>query len=556
MNPFPLAVHRDHETTDATRYLTEGVYLDPRFRDLVIRQVHNDSYHRVPPSYGFDLVPVVEHAWRGWVLATSLQVCTLAVLAISFTSNAPAAVLVVSCIGLWYTVPLMLRAAYATLRLKSRAIVDKLVRRKRADRDELRRQVRVVLLSTAACLVFAAVPILVAHGVHIPMTEAVPAAGLLLSLISVVCITVGVVRYLAVRRVHRARSLRPTRLTKRLRTINEQQEHAYVVYGQHVKDRFVGSGLRVYSWRPPLVVPLLRPGEGSMVDREHAAAPFQAHQLVDHIRATMASVGDPADPTRLLGFGMRDRLYVPENALTTDRDCLRTEPDWLDIVQAINDPHGFRQHYLEICVDEMRELVITVFVRVAIRGRSLTVDFSACALTATPLRFHALNAHNATSNGAVFLAALHALRDLPKDVATTWRLIEAPWVLGRALWARKDWSLVPRRRVLIGSRPGIREIHSLPWANAYLEKEAVARVIKHIEQRLLVAIEEFLESMDVDTSLLANRVANIINSGVMNFGGDMEINNSAVGEQANVQNAGSGTEGGAGGQTNATAGGS
>ncbi len=544
MNPFPLTIQRDGDATDATRYLTEGVYLDPDFRDLVIRRVYNDSYHRVPPSYGFDLVPVVEHAWRAWVLASSLQICALAVLAISFTSNVPAAVLVMSCIGLCYTVPMMLRAAYAAMLLQSRAVMGKLLRRKESDHGERHRQVRLTLLSSAACLVFVAVPILVAHGVRIPMTEAVPAAGLLLSLIGIVCVTVGVVRYIAIRRVHRARSLRPVRLSMRLRTIDEQQQHTCVVYGQHVTDRFVGSGLRVYSWRPPLVVPLLRPGEASMAEREHVIAPFQAHQLVDHIRTTMESVGDPNDPARLLGFTMRDRLYLPESALIHDRNSLRTEPDRLDIIKAIDDPHGFRQHYLEIRVDELRELVITVFVRVAIRGRSLTIDFSACALTATPLSFHAFNAHKATSNSAVLLAALRALRDLPRDIASAWRLIRAPWVLGRALWARKDWSLVPVRRVLIGSRPGLREISSLPWKNAYLEKEAVARVVKQVEQRLLVAIEEFLEATDVDTSLLANRVANIINSGVMNFGGDVEINNSAVGDQANVQNAGSGTEGG------------
>lgn len=90
-----LSARGEHDITHPTRYLTEGVYLDPDFRDRVIRDVHNASYRRVPPSYGFDLIPVVEHAWRAWVLVMSLRFCVLAVLVIGYVSNAPATVLVI-----------------------------------------------------------------------------------------------------------------------------------------------------------------------------------------------------------------------------------------------------------------------------------------------------------------------------------------------------------------------------------------------------------------------------------------------------------------------------
>ncbi len=54
--------------TPATRHLCAGVYLDRAFRNLVIRKVHNVPRRRAAPSYGFDLVPVVRHAWRSWWL--------------------------------------------------------------------------------------------------------------------------------------------------------------------------------------------------------------------------------------------------------------------------------------------------------------------------------------------------------------------------------------------------------------------------------------------------------------------------------------------------------
>ncbi|WP_157979008.1 hypothetical protein, partial [Nocardia aurea] len=36
----------------ATRHLCAGVYLDPAFRGVVLRRVHNDTARMVAPSYG------------------------------------------------------------------------------------------------------------------------------------------------------------------------------------------------------------------------------------------------------------------------------------------------------------------------------------------------------------------------------------------------------------------------------------------------------------------------------------------------------------------------
>src|SRR5437868_9911874 len=66
----------------ATRHLCAGVHLDPSFRDLVLRGVHNDSARMVAPSYGFDLVPVVEHAWLSWRLEILQHVYVLTVFVI------------------------------------------------------------------------------------------------------------------------------------------------------------------------------------------------------------------------------------------------------------------------------------------------------------------------------------------------------------------------------------------------------------------------------------------------------------------------------------------
>jgi hypothetical protein len=374
----------------------------------------------------------------------------------------------------------------------------------------------------------------VARIFHVVLAGAVPGAALLLLLIVMVSAGVGVARQLALNGLRSATSLRPRRLTKRQQVIDAQQSHSYVVHQHTATKPFVGSGLRVYRWLPPLVIQLLRPGDGDREPREYLTAPFRPHDLVDHVKRAMLRVGDPDDPARLLGFQIRDRLYVDEMNLTSDRDCLRTEPRRSDIVRIIDTPHGTTHHNLEIRVNGQRQLVVTIFLRVIIIGRSLSVDFSACALTGTPVEYQLFNLVEESGPGAVLRSTLRELRSIPDSLISLWRLAEVPLVLASAMWARTDRSLVPRRRVMIGSRPSIREVNSLPWDKAQLDKESVYRTIKIMEQRILGSVEDFLRSHGVDTSLFEKRVASIINSGVINFG-DMEISKTVIGENAQGQ---------------------
>src|SRR5689334_5552148 len=85
----------------ATRQLCAGAYLDRDYRDDVVRKVLLDADHRVAPSYGFDLVPVVEHAKRAMVLDLAQQGCFVAVLTGAWLST-PALVTAVLCLlGIW-----------------------------------------------------------------------------------------------------------------------------------------------------------------------------------------------------------------------------------------------------------------------------------------------------------------------------------------------------------------------------------------------------------------------------------------------------------------------
>ncbi|MFH9299484.1 hypothetical protein [Streptomyces sp. NPDC017520] len=69
----PSAKALGDEPSAATRHLCSGVYVDERFRDLVIDEVCTAPYRRVAPSYGFDIVPVMRHAWRAAALTALLR---------------------------------------------------------------------------------------------------------------------------------------------------------------------------------------------------------------------------------------------------------------------------------------------------------------------------------------------------------------------------------------------------------------------------------------------------------------------------------------------------
>ena len=52
----------------AERRMCAGTYLDSKFRDRLLREIYNARSRRTAPSYGYDVVPVLAHAWRAWRL--------------------------------------------------------------------------------------------------------------------------------------------------------------------------------------------------------------------------------------------------------------------------------------------------------------------------------------------------------------------------------------------------------------------------------------------------------------------------------------------------------
>jgi hypothetical protein len=174
---------------------------------------------------------------------------------------------------------------------------------------------------------------------------------------------------------------------------------------------------------------------------------------------------------------------------------------------------------------------------VSVRGKSLSLDFAACALTRLPSDYQLLDGWGETGTAAVIRSALRQICAIPVTVGSLWRLAEVPWFLARAIRAMtRDRTLYPRWRAGIGTRFSLREETAAGWDDADLDKTAIFDDVKIIEQRLLKATEDFLESRNVDVSVLQRRAMAIINTGILNMGGHLSMNNTNanVGNNANV----------------------
>lgn len=549
---------RTDQAGETTRRLCAGVYLDHEFRDTVLRDVLHDPYHRVAPSYGFDLVPVAAHAWRAWCLETIQHTGVLTILLAASVQSPPAAITAVCLLVLWGLAAPTLRLLPEVAALGLRVVFLTMRRRylslnEMADANRFTAAKQWLKLYLGGCALALIVPVVCAGRSETPFSLLLLWATATLGLMAGLTAITTAARHRAVG-LTRVGDLRPPELNGRLRTIDRQQDETVVVnlrpepmnpedeefprLGQ--KDRpsfFVGSGKLVHRWLPPLTIQLLRPAEDrangatdDLARREYTTPPFEAYQLVDHLRHRMRPLGHTADPVRLPGYRIRHRVYVAEQDVRSGAGAW----DAADLREIINDPHGAAQHFLEIRVTSNGELVTTVFLRATVKGRCLTLDLATCALTRTPTGYQHLGRLAHPSARAVTCSVLLALFRLPAELSRCRRLPAAAMIAVRAVRTFRS------RRLEAGAAPriSVREEKAADWDLATFDEPTILAQMKIIEQRLLKATRDFLKSCNVDTSTFEKRAETIISASVLNMGGRVDISNSAVGDNARVdQNA-------------------
>lgn len=561
--PVPPAKDFVDQLTAATRHLCSGTYVDEHFRDLVIDKVCTSPHRRVAPSYGFDIVPVMRHAWRAATLTAVLRITLLgSVIAPAFAGALPASALVACGLALLWLLRLTLLVHRGDReprtdrkpgrrdrerQYRHRRRLQRLLPRRRSEKSQALRRIGGIALGLATT----GLAIALAHPDHATTALRVGVSIVLM------CLTIGAVRQLQLNRILRAPTLRPGRLSARQRVADVQQSDVHTVYRRprHSQDKgaaeddltvftlfgkespFIGAGEIVYQWNPPMSVQLLRPGDDDdapLHEREHPVPPFQAHELVDHLREAVRLLNTDSREVRLPAQ-VRDRVYVSETDVAADRSLLPQKLTDADLREIINTPGSRGHHFLEVTTPlEGAEYVATVLLHVSVRGRTLIISTAACVLAHTPRSFQRTAEFGQHGVIAVIWAAFRELSALPRQVQHSWRIIRYLHALIKAAVLPPDLTTTPIRNVLIGSRVSVRERSAQAWSKVQLEKTDILGRMKTIEQRLLRAAGDFLLTKDVDASEFNNRALKIINSGIFNFGDNNTISNNAVGDAAQV----------------------
>ncbi|MFD0772368.1 hypothetical protein ACFQZ2_00345 [Streptomonospora algeriensis] len=554
------------EHLSVTRHLCAGVYSDRAIRDLVIR-VHNTAHRRVAPSYDFDLVPVIRHAWAARALEAGGHAALAAAIVIPLLlgrtwSAVLVALALLACVAVHIEmrrVKKVVRQAVDDSSHRTRSKWKWRVRGTSQQTPLLDRQVagfwnRIPLRFRRYLKAGAATAALLVGSSILHPAETAFATHLFLGLLGVTA-TLGALRQHRINRLRTRSDPRPSRLTPREKAVHEQQLHAFVVYCRddsrsqnedelrpfnpfgHISP-FIGAGEIIHHWNPPMTVQMLRPanGEESRQDREYGIPPFKAHELVHHLRHTMTKLHHDSEDVRLQS-NVRDRIYISEADASADRWFLHRSDDVAEIESIINTPDHKAHHFLEVSVPAVGgELVTTVLLRVSLKGRTLSLDFAACALPRTPAEYRRIGRYAEHGIIATILSALRTVRAFPEECTRIYRLAALPLLVAQAVFAQRDWTLAPMPGILIGSKVAVREECAEEWGDVQIDKTKILDHMKIVEQHLLNSIHDFLDSRKVDTSDFDKRATQIISASVVNVGGVNEFTNSAIGTGAQANN--------------------
>jgi len=559
MSAFQASPGREprQSPTGATRHLCAGVYLNEKLRDLVLTQVCTSPHRRVAPSYGFDLVPVMRHAWWATHLsATTRLAAVVATVAPLLLGHLWASLLLAGTgilLALFHLAVSLLReiarqeqrTAYPPKREQRWLPLPSRSWAWRPEAKSLRRTVKWMAGIAVMLLV-----------IGLAQPGQAELAVLLLGATAAVFVLGGAVSQIRINGVYRAETLTPVRFSKREREVSEQQSHDCVVYRRpkhsdadtyepssfrlfDQESPFVGAGELIHEW-DPMVIRLRRPRDNDtpLRDREYADPPFEAHELVERL---LRAVGDlNRDRTQVrLPVDVRDRVYMAETEVSQDRSYLSPEGIPAAEMRRIIDGDKARGlHFLEVSVpDHGSELVATALLHVKLQGRTLSLFFAACALTRTPEEFQRGEEYGQRGKRAVVAAALGGLLGLPRSAAECARLLLYPYFLARALLPH-DMTRTPIRNLGVATKVSVREEHTQAWSTVQFDKTRILSHMRTVEQRLLDATHDFLEEKGVDTSEFRKRADHIIQNSFFNIGPNARISNSAVGHGAHASNGG------------------
>ena len=245
---------------------------------------------------------------------------------------------------------------------------------------------------------------------------------------------------------------------------------------------------------------------------------------------------------------LEDRVFVSGTDIRDDRTLLPdpekrpvTRIDEGVVYRLMEDPQPIARHYLRASYSGWGdEIVVSVFVRLALHRQSLFVELSVSLLSPIKEAYHEID-------DLMPHPTLKQLRALAsRSLAQTPRLVLrcipsiADWVsmssqLSRAERLQRQ-EIREHRAFDYGAGPTLRERAADSRYHRYFQRLDKERYVKVIEGRVLSTIAEFLAARGVATSDIEQRQTVILNSGVyVSGGGSLAAGSVAVGEGASAR---------------------
>jgi hypothetical protein len=323
----------------------------------------------------------------------------------------------------------------------------------------------------------------------------------------------------------RAEGQRFQRLRGRIRA----EQHAPLVM-YHEARPFCGAGAAYETW---VLAVELRP------DGMKKQQPLSNRAVLERIRPLLEQLRLPAENAEQAGHAVRDRLRwleIDECVFLPAEGLLRREDAPYQAFEehrarAVEEGAEKRRHFLRIRVGGWEEeLVTTVFVRVHTQGRMLMLEIAPHVLL--PVREDFKDADRAAHrfrNNNVLGKAAWALARVPRSAAA------ALAVLGRA--AVYGWRLLTGGHAgALPDGPGlsVRELGSADAGSLFQEMD-VSRYLRSVQDRVAHGVRTALAESGYQTGEFVQKIVNISNGGVnIDSIGDISHSTFAVGSHASV----------------------
>jgi hypothetical protein len=531
--PTPIPPH----TSEATRLLCVGTYVDADYRDRVIEELYLNEQRLVAPSLGLDAGRVLAHALR----ARREETAWAAAIA-----------------GLW-TAGMLLTGGWLLLLLAPGLLLAAApVLRGRTEQPPLVRTLPAFLARLCGrCLSVLAPLVLLASafGATLEQRGADTVAELVsgrdpgaLPSPSRAWLTLGTALLIALcLRVERGRraamlsaELSPRRFPeaaadpaeralgeryRRVRRRIETEQHSpLIIYDD--EQPFRGAGEAYDTWVLPIDLLPAGPGEPQ---------PLSNREILDRIRTWIHT---QRVPSPFAGHATLDRqrwLEVDECVFLPAQGLMRRDDAPYDAYafthhrdHSVEEGGERRRHFLRVRIGGWEEeLVITVYVRVHTHGSMLMLDVAPYVLT--PLRTEFRNADRAAhryrhSTEATRLAdavlrvpgsAVGALAVLFRAASYGWKRLTGPYA----------WELPS------GPALSVRELGSEPKLSPFQELDR-DRYVRGVQDRVAQGVSSALSDAGYHTGRFVQQVVNVSNGGVLI--GSVEGSTFAIGDHASA----------------------